>query len=235
MPGSHAEEIVGDYYESDDWAESFAGGRRVRAGSRPAATASASSRSGLRRGRSRRPARCRSVAPVNPWWLRVGEHGDGHSDLGEVVGRASDGERLADATVRGGIRRNHRIFVKGDAADERHRPRQPLAERRRPPALDLGVDAVTSRRRRCRGLARRDGDRPHDAIAGDQQCDLAVEQDLGALCRRDVRDRRGTDGASPAALPSAYRAAPSGSVAPTSGTRARRSSSRARGGRLHHL
>jgi hypothetical protein len=24
MPGSHAEEIVGDYYESDDWAESFA-------------------------------------------------------------------------------------------------------------------------------------------------------------------------------------------------------------------
>jgi hypothetical protein len=26
MPGSHAEEIVGDYYESDDWAESFAEG-----------------------------------------------------------------------------------------------------------------------------------------------------------------------------------------------------------------
>jgi hypothetical protein len=24
MPGSHAEEIVGDYYESDDWTESFA-------------------------------------------------------------------------------------------------------------------------------------------------------------------------------------------------------------------
>jgi hypothetical protein len=24
MPGSHADEIVGDYYESDDWAESFA-------------------------------------------------------------------------------------------------------------------------------------------------------------------------------------------------------------------
>jgi hypothetical protein len=24
MPGSHAEEIVGDYYESDHWAESFA-------------------------------------------------------------------------------------------------------------------------------------------------------------------------------------------------------------------
>jgi hypothetical protein len=24
MPGSHAEEIVGDYYESDDWAEPFA-------------------------------------------------------------------------------------------------------------------------------------------------------------------------------------------------------------------
>ena len=24
MPGSHAEEIVGDYYESDDWAESLA-------------------------------------------------------------------------------------------------------------------------------------------------------------------------------------------------------------------
>lgn len=24
MPGSHAEEIVGDYCESDDWAESFA-------------------------------------------------------------------------------------------------------------------------------------------------------------------------------------------------------------------
>jgi hypothetical protein len=24
MPGSHADEIVGDYYESDDWAQSFA-------------------------------------------------------------------------------------------------------------------------------------------------------------------------------------------------------------------
>jgi hypothetical protein len=23
MPGSHAEEIVGDYFESDDWAEKF--------------------------------------------------------------------------------------------------------------------------------------------------------------------------------------------------------------------
>ncbi|MDX6401828.1 MAG: hypothetical protein QOF27_2434 [Gaiellaceae bacterium] len=23
MPGSHAEEIVGDYYEADDWAESL--------------------------------------------------------------------------------------------------------------------------------------------------------------------------------------------------------------------
>ena len=101
MPGSHAEEIVGDYYESDDWAESFAEDAESEPDLdlpplpplRPEAA-----QAGCWAERER-PARLSVRRAREPWWLRVGEHGDGHSDLGEVVGRVSDGERLADATV----------------------------------------------------------------------------------------------------------------------------------------
>jgi hypothetical protein len=68
----------------------------------------------------------------------------------------------------GGVLRTHPCeagrwdhLMKGDAAHERDRPGKPLAEWRRAPARDLGVDAVvpspgaeTGRRCRLRGLAR---------------------------------------------------------------------------------
>ena len=61
---------------------------------------------------------------------------------------------LPDAAVRGGVDRDVCELVEGDAADERQRPRKPLAERRRPPARDLRVDAIVARRRRRRRASR---------------------------------------------------------------------------------
>ena len=90
---------------------------------------------------------------------RAGQHLDRHADIGEVVRPASHCYGLADAAVRRRVGRHVRELVERDTADERQRLGEPLAERRRPPAADLGVDAVVSRRRRRRRLAGRDGDR----------------------------------------------------------------------------
>ena len=98
-------------------------------------------------------------------------------------------EGLPDTAVRRGEDRTSCELVKGDAADERQRPWEPLAERRRPPARDLRVDVIVARRRRRGGLPGRDRDRPHDLVVVDQQRDLAVEQDLGAPARTAAADR----------------------------------------------
>src|SRR3954454_6060813 len=76
-----------------------------------------------------------------------------------------------------------------DPADERERVWEPFAERDRPPAWDLGVDAVVAGRCGRRGLSARDGDRAHDLVVLDQERDVAVEQDLGAVAGAAVGER----------------------------------------------
>ena len=137
--------------------------------------------------------------------------------------------RLADAAVGGGVGGHLAELVECDAADERQRVREPLAERHRPPARDLGVDAVVAGRCRCRWLSARDGDRADDLVVVDQERDLPVEQDLGALAgppcvRRGCVAWRGV-------TVSAVEQAGAGRVPPISGTRGSRSASPVRSGR----
>ena len=135
--------------------------------------------------------------------------------------------------MRGGEGRYVLELVEGDAADERQRPREPLAEGHRPPARDLCVDAVVARRSRRRRLPARDRDRAHDLVVVDQERDLAVEQDLGALADAQAH---GTGRAAVASRAFVRRPAdPSGRAAPTSGRRGWRSGSRARSGRRRRL
>ena len=69
------------------------------------------------------------------------DHLDRHADVGEVVGPSGDARCLAYAAVGCGVGRHVPELVEGDAAHERQGIREPFAERHRPPARDLGVDA----------------------------------------------------------------------------------------------
>ena len=76
---------------------------------------------------------------------RPREHGHGGADRDEVEDPLGVVLGHAHAAVRGGVRGHVRILVHGDAAGERRRPQQPLAERRRPPARVLARRPRTSR------------------------------------------------------------------------------------------
>ena len=88
--------------------------------------------------------------------------------------------------MRGGIGGDISELMEGDAADKRQRIGEPFAERHRPPARDLGVDAVVAWRCRRGWLAARNGDRADDPVVVDEERNLAVEEDLGALARASV-------------------------------------------------